>query len=222
MERTCRKFRDPNELGMAVMKSLMHEVRVRPRIGWVRGDHARTDADMQREAELQESLKEAVAEIESLERQLRDGAVLLDEVPRSELAQGEDITQFTVTYRNQAKEVVSEAVPISWDEIFRAIGPSMYGYILRRAAEFRGENEAYDFEKNLVDLVRCKIIARCQSREIKIPRSSVDACIFQFKELGYIKFKEIKEKKGDIFRGVTLTEAGERRLAILSTARKAA
>ena len=30
MSRTCRKFRDPLELGMAVMKSLMHEARVRP------------------------------------------------------------------------------------------------------------------------------------------------------------------------------------------------
>ena len=32
MSRTCRKFADPLELGMAVIKSLMHETRVRPRL----------------------------------------------------------------------------------------------------------------------------------------------------------------------------------------------
>ena len=35
--RTCRMFKDPKELGMAVMKSLMHEARVdREQVGFVR------------------------------------------------------------------------------------------------------------------------------------------------------------------------------------------
>lgn len=222
MQRTCRKFQDPNELGMAVMKSLVHETRVRPRVGWVRGDFARTDADRQRELKLQERLDEAVRRVAQLERELRDGAILVDELPRHQLAQGSDILPFTVTYRNQAKEVVSEDVPVTWDEVFRAIGPSMFGYISRRAAKFRGESGAYPFEDCLVDLVRSKIIARCQGREIRIPRASVDACVFQFKELGYIKFKEVEKENGELFRGITLTEAGERYLAVLSTARKIA
>src|ERR1700730_11950106 len=34
MSRTCRKYSTPAELGMAVMKSLMAESRIRPRTGW--------------------------------------------------------------------------------------------------------------------------------------------------------------------------------------------
>ena len=48
LSRICRKFQDPKELGMAVLKSLMQESRVRPRIGWVRADRAWSDEDRQR------------------------------------------------------------------------------------------------------------------------------------------------------------------------------
>src|ERR1700733_4924338 len=42
MMRTCRKYTSPPELGMAVMKSLMSEARIRPRVGWVKADQARS------------------------------------------------------------------------------------------------------------------------------------------------------------------------------------
>jgi hypothetical protein len=86
MSRTCRKFREANELGMAVMKSVMHEVRMRPRTGWVRADYARTDADRQRELKLEEIANEALKHIETLERELRDRSILSEEIPREQLA----------------------------------------------------------------------------------------------------------------------------------------
>ena len=50
--------------------------------------------------------------------------------------------------------------------------------------------------------------------------SQVDTCILQFKELGLLRFAENKEEDGTVFRGVTLTELGERRLMLLSTRRR--
>lgn len=88
MSRTCRKFNDPSELGMAVIKSIMHETRVRPRTGWVRADQARTEEDYNRERELQTRLTESEEVIEELERRLRDGRVLAHEIKVEDLCQG--------------------------------------------------------------------------------------------------------------------------------------
>jgi hypothetical protein len=120
----------PSELGMAVMKSLMAEARVRPRIGWVRADQARSEADIQRERRLVDELEEAKERIEELEREIRDRAILKDEVPQELLAQGDDIYEITVIYLDQTKKPVREEVQLTWDELFKVIGPPMYGYIL--------------------------------------------------------------------------------------------
>ena len=215
MSRTCRKFKEPNELGMAVIKSVMHEVTIRPRTGWVRADHARTEADRQRELKLEEIANKAIKEIKRLERRLRDRAILSKEISRDQLAQGSDECSFTVVFRDNSKVLVTEKVPLSWDDIFNVIGPSMYGYIQRRAKDWN-KPPAYAFEQNLIETIRTKIIERCQNREIKLLENEVDACIFQFKELGYIMF-ESKEDEDGTFRGVTLTEAGEHYLTRLKT-----
>jgi hypothetical protein len=116
--------------------------------------------------------------------------------------------------------LISDRVPLSWDEIFNAIGPSMYGYIQRKTKEW-SRSPAYVFERNIVDMIRTKILNRAQGREIKILESEVDACVFQFKELGYLMF-ENKEDEEETFRGVTLTEAGEQYLSRLKTIRRKA
>ena len=98
MSRTCRKFSTPAELGMAVMKSIMAEARIRPRTGWVRADQARSDEDVQRERELRDLLDVATKYIEQLERTIRDRAILVDELPREQLAQGDDILEIAITF----------------------------------------------------------------------------------------------------------------------------
>lgn len=74
---------------MAVLKSIMHEATVRPRVGWVRADQARSQDDLKREIELRDTLKEALAEIEKLERELRDRAILSQEVARDQLSRAQ-------------------------------------------------------------------------------------------------------------------------------------
>jgi hypothetical protein len=52
--------------------------------------------------------------------------------------------------------------------------------------------------------------------KIKIEESQIDSCILQFKELGLLRFAE-NHDEAKVFRGVTLTEEGERKLTRLST-----
>src|SRR6202165_362207 len=63
----------------------------------------------------------------------------------------------------------------------------------------------------------CKDYSSSQNRKIKIETSQLDACIFQFKELGLLMFAENKKDDGHVFRGVMLTEKGERRLTLITT-----
>ena len=213
MSRTCRKYSTPAELGMAVMKSLMAEARVRPRTGWVRADQARSGADLQRERKLIEELAEANSVIEQLEREIRDRAILGDEVAVELLAQGDDICELTVTFLDKDKQAVREEVKLTWDEIFKVIGATIYGYVVRKADRY-GEPPTFPFQNKHI---RAKIIDKVQNRKIKLEPSQIDACILQFKELGLLRFAENKKEDGHVFRGVTLTEAGERRLTLLST-----
>ncbi|WP_441235506.1 DUF4062 domain-containing protein [Bradyrhizobium sp. 930_D9_N1_4] len=220
MSRTCRKYSTPAELGMAVMKSLMAEARIRPRIGWVRADQARSEDDVLRERRLSDELETAKVRINELAREIRDRAVLGDEVSEDMLAQGDDACEVTITFQSQDKKLVCENINLTWDEVFKVIGPTLYGYIVGKRD---GYNDAgtYPFQDNLEEHIRAKIVDRVQGRKIRIETSQLDSYILQFKELGLLMFAESKDADGPVFRGVTLTEKGERRLTLLSTKRRA-
>ena len=108
-------------------------------------------------------------------------------------------------------------IGLTWDEIFKMIGPEMYGYITKRREKGYNQEPTYPFQDSLEDNIRGKIINRVQNRKIKIQQSKIDTCILQFKELGLVEFAEKREENGRVFRGVTLTELGERRLTLLNT-----
>jgi hypothetical protein len=216
LTRTCRKYSNAPELGMAVMKSLMAEMRIRPRVGWVRADQARSEGDVQRERELRDSLAETEKHIKTLERTIRDRAILVDEIARDQLAQGDDKLNISVTFTDKNKQIVTEDVELTWDEVFKVIGPLMYGYIYRKRDGGYNQRQTYPFQDNLEEHVRNKIISRVQNRKLTLQSSQIDTCVLQFKELGLLKFEEKEEEDGKTFRGVTLTEAGERRLTVLN------
>jgi len=218
MSRTCRKYSSPAELGMAVMKSLMAEARVRPRTGWVRADQARSEDDAQRERKLGDDLKAAQERVKELERAIRDRALLFEEIPIESLAQEDDPVNISITFSEENKKIVNEIITLTYNEIFRIIGPTLYGYIMRNRNGY-GHEESYPFQHNLEEHIRSKIVGRVQGRKINIERSQIDAIVIQFKELGLLMFQE-KNEDGDKFRGVTLTELGERKLTLLSARRR--
>jgi hypothetical protein len=219
LSRTCRKFESSAELGMAVMQSLAYEARVRPRTGWVRADQARSAEDRAREIRLQEVLEEALTEIKTLERVARDRSVLADKIPREELRQGLDFYEFSISYRNNEKQYVTENVPISWDDIFRTIGPALYGYIQRKAGGYH-TIPSYEFQKSLEGVLRRTAIERVQNRKIEIQEGQVDFCVIHLKDLGYIEYTEKQEDDNSFFRGITLTEYGERYLCLIMVDKK--
>lgn len=217
LSRTCRHFIEPKDLGMAVLKSLMQEARIRPRVGWIRADQARSADDVNREIELKRALEEAKSEIDELERIIRDKETLHDEIPREQMAQGEDEFSFEIIYSNANKETFAEPVFLTWNEIIMAIGPSLFGYILKRPHP----GGSYSFENSIEHKIRSKIIEKVATRKITLDAGRVDACIFHLKELGIIEFTEKKSANSETIRGITLTELGEREMTRLMVSKRA-
>jgi hypothetical protein len=115
------------------------------------------------------------------------------EIPRESLAQGEDEYEFLVTYRNNDKKEVLEKARLTWNEIFRAIGVDLYGYVKRKGRNWNGPLQ-YDFHELITEKIRHKILNRVQSRKIQLDPSQVDECIIQLKELGLIEFAEKEDE----------------------------
>lgn len=220
LQRHCNIYAEPGEIGSKVMQSLVTETRIKPRLGWVRANQARSAEDMLRERELSEELDEARATIKSLRRHIRDVSIEVEGLNREDLAQGTDLHEIAVGYTNSDKEYVIDKVQISWNEIFSAIAPSMYGYIQRRHNQY-GETGKYVFHSMLVDSIRSKIFERCANRKINIPANEVDTVLIQFKQLGYIELGEsMPDANGKTVRGYTLTELGEQKVTKLKVASK--
>lgn len=215
MSRSCVKFDTPEGLGLAVMKSLVSEVRINPQVGWIRADQAKSPEDREREDALRSALDEADRNVKRLERSLRDKSVLPKDIAKEALAQGEDKVSFRVRFRNDDKDMVAREVEISWDNILRVIGPSIYGYVVRRAKDYGTGRPRYPFENDLEDYILFQIIDEVGDRKIYLGGDQIDTCIFQFKEIGLLEFSEHEQDNGEIFRGVTLTPHGEQKVAVL-------
>lgn len=213
--RACVMFSDPNELGMAVMKSLVAESRVNPRTGWVRADKARSDEDRDREIDLRTKLAEAEEEITQLERRLRDARVLTEELQPADLAQGSEKFLFEVRFRDAKKKMLVRNIDLTWDEIFLTIGSQMYGYIVRKSDRY-GDKGKYAFEASLEEILRRKALEEVGERAIYIRPDQIDSCMIQFKELGLVEYREKENEDGSTFRGYVLTDAGEKHLSRLT------
>lgn len=213
--RSCVMFNDPHELGMAVMKSLVAETRVNPRTGWIRADKARSDEDRDREIDLRDKLADAKHRIEALERQVRDSRVLSDEFQPEDLAQGNDDFVFEVRFRDAKKKMLVRDVSLTWDQIFLIIGSRMYGYIMKRSTSY-GDKGKYTFESSLEEVLRRQVLDDVGERTIYTRPDQIDACAIQFKELGFLEYQEKTNDDGTVFRGLSLTDAGEKHLARLT------
>jgi len=213
--RSCRMYSSPTELGMAVMKSLMSEFRINPQTGWVRADEARTQDDLEREKDLIRDLEKANNLVFQLERELRDRAVLGDEIDPKQLAQGDDKLSFQVTFRTGNRQIKTDTVDFTWDELFLIIAVHLYGYVVRKPRNDHREEKTYLFHEDIVEAIRHKILEKVQGRKINLPAIQVDQAILHLKELGLLMF----DQNGDedkFFRRITLTEVGEKHMARLS------
>jgi hypothetical protein len=214
--RICRMYGDPTELGLQIMKSLMSELRLNPKTGWIRADQARSQSDIDRERELASALAESQSLISTLERQLHDSAIKIDDLKYEDMAQGSDVTHLTIHYIDSNKTHRYEKVELTWDEIFSVIGPRMFGYIVRRVTNYQQQDSPYSFEDSLVQFIRLKANGDYGNRKIEFLPHEIDSLMLQFKQLGYVKLSDKIEKDGSKFRGYELTAFGERYLTCMA------
>lgn len=212
MQRTCRKFSDANELGLQVLKSLVSEIRLAPRVGWVRADQAKSVADVDREQKLRDKIEKQKKKIDELSRSLRDQAIPLEFDART--PEGKDKFYLTFLYNDRDRQMVKDVVPFTYDELLMVIGPSMFGYIQRRQG--RNMSAAYNFESDIITLARDRILDRVGNRQMNVVTHQIDLMLLHFKQMGIIEYAEIKEENEEIFRGLTLTEYGEKYLTSIS------
>lgn len=205
LSKTCQMFDEPSDLGLKVMNSLMVETRINPRTGWIRADQARSAEDLEEAREMRRLAKERDEHIEKLERLLRDAILPIPE-EECNYACGDDELSISVRFQSSDKSQVLEQVTVTWDEIFSAIGTSMFGYIVRRV-----DGHGYPFEDNIAEFLRTKVFDRVGQRSIYLFPHEIDRILIQFKQLGYITMQENNED-GGAFRGFTLTRLGEHRL----------
>lgn len=94
-------YSDPKYSGADVLQNLVHETRIRPRKGWVKADQANSIDDMDRQRDLMNELHDTRKKIEKSQRELRDPTPLVEDVDRSELADGDVMFYFQVSYNDK-------------------------------------------------------------------------------------------------------------------------
>lgn len=215
----CRYWDSPEELGLVVSKSLIYITGTMPRIGWVRSDLAKSVEEYERINEIRDKLEESEKENQSLSKEIEDlkriirNSVLPEEALSPDLlAQGDDEFEITCFYTGKNKSRKTARIKFCWKDLFKAIGPRMFGFLVGR----NQYTHKYDFEEDVESLVRAQIIDDAQNRKIDITSSDIETMILQFKQLGYI-ILETNESK---YTGWTLTEKGEAELTRLKTQRR--
>lgn len=216
-QKHCRHFDDPKDLGMLVMQGLMSEIRLNPRIGYVRADKARSTEDVDRERELLRNVSDLEKTVKKLQRRLRDGRTAFEDEQWNEaLPSLADSKSLTVLFKNRDKSLSSETIEFTWGEIFALIAPSMYGFLLKRGNRGYNRPEGYAFEEQIVQKVRIRDLEKFGQRQIDLLPNEIDAVLVMFRQMGLIEYRVNREDEKDEFRGLTLTEHGEMALAKLT------
>lgn len=114
----CKYWLTPDELKTQTVVSLTHEMRVNPRLGWIRGDQQDSRETLKKLA----TLMEENAQLQDRMADLRD-ALGQRTAPGEGLAAGNDVVSIRFTLKNG----VSNSTELSWDSIFLGVAPSLMG-----------------------------------------------------------------------------------------------
>lgn len=117
--RMCRPWTTAQDLGGAVSRSLVVQMRQSPGVGWVRGDQAMT-------SEVAAELATYRARVAELEAELRQP---LDEAPEeaAALASGDETYQINFATKDRYRGVNGTAqITHSWNTLIAKIGPLMF------------------------------------------------------------------------------------------------
>ena len=203
-----KTYSTPLELGGFVSRSLIREIKVNPRPGWIRNDGSSPIALLEQINKLTEenrALRETVetdAEAENID----------------DLQSGDD--RFTIEgVRDITNKVTHEvyvedwAVEVTWDTIFRAIGPSLIDEatqqslagVLQRFHRLQPLDEGY---------------ALSTFPDIKVSLETWNAVLIQFRALGLMDIGTKKRAVSDKSSYWRITPKGDRYLISLFARRK--
>lgn len=116
--RMCKMWTTPQDLGGAVSRSLVQQMKLRPGTGWVRGDRAMSAEAMEELAELRTLNAKLQAEL---------AASGTDAPPEVEhLAQGDDAVEVDYTIARWGQVVGTGTWEYTWNRLLAVIGPLMF------------------------------------------------------------------------------------------------
>lgn len=204
-----REWTTAHELGGLVSRSLVQEMRRTPRPGWVRNDSGSPIA-------LLEKVNALTEENSALKERISGGGS--SHIPVEELASGSDTVSLTGTVSlydvgqsRYGAETFDWNAEVSWDVVFRNIGPGLItedseNYIRKILANFYQFEPDYPYEK----LISASTI----------DQESFVTILIQLRALGLIDKGSKKRQINDKQSYWQLTEYGDRYLVSLMAQRK--
>ena len=211
MGRPIRKYRGPDDLGAVVSRALNVAMRKYPQEGWVRARYALTPELEKEIAELREQLAEAeVARLKSGKAAEHDDTNVFK--------QGDSSVElgFQVTSRNYGKfNTLKIAALLTWDEIFREIGPKMIDEATED--EIRNRLEVHLMRANWAEPHASQ---RDQVRAVPNPKTTIfvdewERVIVQLRAIGLIEKGNKRRQVRDANTYFRLTDKGDRHLVRL-------
>jgi len=201
-KKVVRTFSSPKELGSVVSRSIIHQIKTKPGIGWIRSN------EMVDGKAAQEILRLRV-QIEQLQEELHDAAATTPPGAES-LSQGDEkhLFQFEIDFRRDGKEWGGTiGVELKWDTLFYYMCPPL------------DEGAASDtkIDEALVNATRFTVSKQVELERagttnitvVRLSQTSLQTILTQFKALGLINKSEIN-RTGK--RSWKLTPLGESRM----------
>jgi hypothetical protein len=211
-EHPVKEWQTPQELGGAVSRSLIREMKVSPRPGWVRNTGTS-------HLDLLEQINTLRKENETLQKRVQPTVAL--SIDMSALESGNDTTMIygkALLYPRGESRYSSNRRSVewgawrSWDEIFRVLGPLLMNeatetQIRLALSECINESDAYN--PGLESIHSNEVSDEC-----------FGAVIIQLRALGFIQKGIRKRAVSDRDRYWALTEAGDNYLVSLLASKK--
>ena len=173
-----------DDLAGNVSRALNRAIKMTPRIGWVRGDLAKTTDEIERGAALQNRVRDLERHIEILERQAQDGTEVF--------AQGEESVSLVVveTKGGDPRREEERRLTFTWNELFRVVANS----VLTNP----GEYAVYDALARYIDKTHGNLFGG----HVRFAREAEEAIRRQFLALELIVIERV-ETRSDAGSNVT-------------------
>lgn len=212
-KKVCKYYETSVELGSIVSRSLVKQIKDKPRTGWIKADNFLNE----------ESAKELIdlrLQVDTFKRQLFSSDI---KAPKGteDLSQGDDFFKIDFSHRSDWDQFGSvysgsnkaKQIELTWNQIFAVISPllideakelSLTSPINDLITKTHKENERKEAEKS-----NTKLSPSFLSKNYALTKEAFHTIIIQFKALGLITMSDKKRSIKDNGKYWTLTFYGE-------------